>query len=165
MQNKVNLQREAGKKWCHFLNSPLSRIYMRNSAVKNEIKSVERRPPPENTMPVMFEYTSGWVKMSRSSQKHCGYQNSSGLQQKSSHLKYQYSGSEKLEANQRLVLLYDFTNISSCQYTQRKQYFHVLLIKGVVLSLAFYGLSSSTGKKPLCFLISIPGKLYIEATA
>lgn len=87
--------------------------------------------------------------MSRSSQKHCGYYNSSELQQKSSHSKYQYFGSEKLEANWRSVLPYKFTSISSYKCIQQKCYFHALLIKGVVLSLAFYGLSSSTGKTSL----------------
>lgn len=145
MQNMVNFQQKTGKKWCHFLNSPLSSIYMINSPVK----SIELRPSSENTMPIMFGYTSCWGEMSRSSQKHCGYQNSSELQQNLSYSKYHYSGSEELEANQSLVLLYNFTNISSYQYIQQTQHFHVLLIKRVVLSLAFYGLSSSTGENSL----------------
>lgn len=69
MQNKVNFNQKTGKKWCHFLNSSLSRIYMRNSLVRKEIKIIEPRSSLENAMPFMFGYTSGWGKMSRSSQK------------------------------------------------------------------------------------------------
>lgn len=162
MQNKVNFQLTTRKKMVSLPQSPLSRIYVRNKLAQKEIKSMALRPSSENTVPIIFIPISCRGKTSSSSLKHCAYQNSSELQQKSFHSKYQYSRSEKLEAKQRLVLLYNLSNISSVP--TMKTVFSCFPYKrgyaefGLLWSFIFHR------KKPLFFLTSIPGKLSIEVT-